>query len=37
MAENFPNVAKETGIQLQEAQNPKKDVPKETHNTKRQN
>lgn len=30
MAENFPNVAKETGIQVQEAKSPKKDIPKET-------
>ena len=31
MAENFPNLAQETDIQVQEAQSPKQDEPKETH------
>ena len=31
MAENFPNLAKETDIQVQESQKCKRDEPKETH------
>ena len=31
MAENFPNLAQETDIQVQETQSPKQDEPKETH------
>ena len=32
MKENFPNLAKEIDIQIQEAQNPKQVEPKEEHN-----
>ena len=32
MAENFPNLEKEIGIQVQEAQSPKQGEPKEAHN-----
>ena len=31
MAEKFPNLAKETDIQVQEAQRPKQDKSKEVH------
>ena len=31
MTENFPNPAKETDIQVQDAPSPKQDEPKETH------
>ena len=31
MAENFPNLGKETDIQVQESQCPKKDETKEIH------
>ena len=31
MKENFPNLVKEIDIQVQEAQSPKKDAPKEDH------
>ena len=31
MGENLPNLAKETDLQVQEAQSPKQDEPKETH------
>ena len=31
MTENFPNPVKETDTQIQEAQSPKQDVPKEAH------
>ena len=33
MAENFPNLMKETDIQVQEAQSPKQKEPEETYNT----
>lgn len=35
MTENFSNTAKETDIQVQEAQSSKQDVPKEAHNNKK--
>ena len=31
MAENFPNLKKEKDIQVQDAQSPKQDEPKQTH------
>ena len=31
MKENFPNLMKEIDIQVQEAQSPKQDEPKEDH------
>ena len=31
MVENFPNLAKETNIQVQKSQSPKQEEPKETH------
>ena len=31
MKENFPSLMKETDIQVQEAQSPKQDAPKEAH------
>ena len=31
IAENLPNLKKETDIQVKEAQSPKQDEPKETH------
>ena len=31
MKENFPNLVKEIDIEVQEAQNPKQDGPKEGH------
>ena len=31
IAENFPNLGKETDIQVQEAQSPKQEQPKEDH------
>ena len=31
MTENFPNLAKEIGLQVQEAQSSKRDEPKEAH------
>ena len=31
MAENFPNLKKETDIQVQEAESPKQDEPRDPH------
>ena len=31
IAENFPNLGKETNIQVPEAQSPKQDTPKDVH------
>lgn len=31
VTESFPNIGKETDIQIQEAQSSKKDEPKQTH------
>lgn len=32
MAENFPNLGRETDIQIQKSQSPKKDEPKDIYN-----